>query len=158
MDGKGGQSSQCSCGDRGKCLSQGGLAVCKYDGKPKGWQQEGDETGKKKREVVSAARLFALLRRNSSENFCHIVLTQQGATDRRRGEKKRRETVIGGVLFSFSSLLRAVFSLRFCAFTGVCVCVPLCVCVRAHLNLLLITSHTSRLSGGLLTVGDYQAA
>ena len=42
----------------------------------------------------------------------------------------------------------------------VCLCDPVRVCVYAHsvahLNLLLITSHTSRLSEGLLTVEDYQ--
>ena len=49
-----------------------------------------------------------------------------------------------------------------CVFVRPCACVCVCVCVCvyahsvAHLNLLLITSHTSRLSEGLLTVEDYQ--
>lgn len=113
--------------------------------------------------------MFALLRGNSSENFCHIVLTQQGVRDRRRGkkglseEKKRGEKKSVYSLFlpsstqSFPSLFVHSVVYALC----VCVSVCLCVCVHtslAHLNLLLITSHTSRLSGGLLTVEDYQAA
>lgn len=78
--------------ERGECFSQGGLAVCKYDGKQKRVATRRRRDWEEKRgEVVSAVRLFALLRRNSSENFCHIVLTQQGATDRRRGEKREEK-------------------------------------------------------------------
>lgn len=49
-----------------------------------------------------------------------------------------------------------LFIIHLCV--SVCACVCVCVHTLAHLNLLLITSHMSRLSGGLLTVEDYQAA
>ena len=96
----------------------------------------------------------------------------QHSGEREAGEEQRKR-VRGGVfiLFFFPPLLGlfppflSFFSVVYvlvCPCVCMCVCVCVCVCVyahsAAHLNLLLITSHTSRLSEGLLTVEDYQAA
>lgn len=79
------------------------------------------------------------------------MLTQQAVKGQRRKPlriKSERRSV-------YSFLPSAAQS-----FPSLFVLAAVCICVRAHswahLNLLLITSHTSRLSGGLLTLEDYQ--
>ena len=94
--------------------------------------------------------------------YWHSGEREMEGEEERWAERNRKEKEEEECLFSFSSLLCSAFSLPFCPFgdasSSVCVCVCMCTHSLGHLNLLLITSRTSRLSGELLTVEDYKAA